>query len=160
MTSSDDVPRTFDMIRVDTTATIDRPVEEVAAYLADIERMTEWTDMTASRRLTEGPLREGSQAYAELAVGPTKVGWTYVITDIDPHGGFAFKTVSKGPLGMDGRIRLSPVGDTRTKVDYHVDVRTSGLLRLLEPILRAEVTRNESGEVRRLWARLESADRP
>ena len=42
------------MIRVETSATIDRPVEDVARYVADIERMTVETDMTASRRLTDG----------------------------------------------------------------------------------------------------------
>jgi hypothetical protein len=74
------------MIRVDTSATIDRPVEDVARYLADIERMTEWTDMTASRRLTEGPTTDGTKAYAEVAMGPVKLGWTYEIRDFHPHG--------------------------------------------------------------------------
>ncbi len=60
------------MIRVETSTTIDRPVEVVARYVADIERMTEWTDMTASRRLTDGPTRAGTRAYAEVTMGPVK----------------------------------------------------------------------------------------
>ena len=55
------------MIRVDASATIDRPVEDVAHYLTDIERMTEWTDMTASRRLTEGPTGIGDAGPADGA---------------------------------------------------------------------------------------------
>ena len=55
------------MIRVDTSAKVDRPVEDVARYVSDIERMSEWTDMTVSRRLTDGPTREGTKAYAEVA---------------------------------------------------------------------------------------------
>jgi uncharacterized membrane protein len=145
------------VIRVETSATIDKPIEDVAAYVADIERMTEWTDMTASRRLTDGPIREGSRAYAEVAMGPVKLGWTYEITDMPPNGGFGYKTVSKSSLGMDGRVTLTPQGPSQTKVDYLVQIRTRGLLRLLEPLFRGEISRNEAGEVTRLKARLEGA---
>ena len=145
------------MIRVETHATIDRPVDEVARYLADIERMTEWTDMTASRRLTDGPTREGTRAYAEVAMGPLKLGWTWQVTAIDPNGGFTYKTVSKSALGMDGRVRLTPQGATTTVIDYLVEIHTHGPLRLLEPLFRGEISRNEAAEVDRLKASLEAA---
>lgn len=145
------------MIRVEASTMVDRPVEDVAAYVADIERMTEWTDMTASRRLTDGPTREGTRAYAEVAMGPVKLGWTYQITDMQPSGGYGYKTVSKSALGMDGRVSLTPQGSSRTKVDYLVEIQTRGLLRLLEPLLRGEISRNEAGEVTRLKDRLEAA---
>jgi uncharacterized membrane protein len=147
------------VIRVETSATIDRPVEDVANYVADIEKMTEWTDMTASRRLTDGPTRDGTKAYAEVAVGPLKLGWTYEIQDVDPTGGFAFKTITRNALGMDGSVRLAPTGPAATKVDYHVDIHTRGVLRLLEPLLRGEMAANEAGELGRLKARLEGAAR-
>jgi uncharacterized membrane protein len=145
------------VIRVETSATIDRPVEDVAAYVADIERMIEWTDMSASRRLTDGPIREGSRAYGEVPLGPFKLGWTYQITDMQPSGGYGYKTVSKSAIGMDGRVALAAQGPSQTKVDYLVEIHTHGLLRLLEPLLRGEINRNEAGEVTRLKARLESA---
>ena len=144
------------VIRVETSATIDRPVEDVASYVADIERMTEWTDMTASRRLTDGPTRDGTKAYAEVAMGPVKLGWTYEIQEVDPIGGFAFKTITNSALGMDGSIRLAPAGPRVTKVDYHVDIPTRGVLRLLEPLLRGEMAGNEARELDRLKARLEA----
>ena len=145
------------MIRVETSTTIDRPIEDVARYVADIERMTEWTDMTVSRRLTDGPTRDGTRAYAEIAMGPIRLGWTYEITDVDANGGFGYKTVSRSPLGMDGQIRPTPVAPDQTKVDYEVEIRTRGLLRLLEPLLRGEITRGEAAEIGRLKARLEGA---
>jgi len=144
-----------EVIRVEESATIDRPVEVVAAFVADIERMTEWTDMIASRRLTDGPTREGTRGYAEVAMGPIKLGWTYQVTDIESTGGYGFKTVSRNALGMDGRIRLTPLTPTSTKIDYLVDIHTRGPLRLLEPIVRGEMARNEADEVRRLKERLE-----
>ena len=144
------------MIRIDTSTTIDRPVEDVARYVADIERMTEWTDMSASRRLTDGPTRDGTKAYAEVAIGPVKLGWTYEIQDVDPSGGYAFKTLTRNALGMDGSIRLTPTGPASTKVDYHVEIQTRGLLRVLEPLLRGEMAGNEAREIDRLKARLEA----
>jgi hypothetical protein len=144
------------VIRIETQATVARPVEDVARYVADIERMTEWTDMSASRPLTDGPLREGTQAYAEVALGPLKLGWTWQVTGVDPNGGYTYRTISKSALGMDGWVKLSEQGPGKTNVDYHVDIHTHGPLRLLEPLLRGEVSRNEAGEVERLKARLEA----
>jgi uncharacterized membrane protein len=146
-----------DVIRVETNTTIDRPIEDVAHYVADIERMTEWTDMTVSRRLTNGPVRAGSRAYAQVAMGPVKLGWTYEISMVDPAGGFSFKTVSRSALGMDGHIHLTPLAPDRTRVDYLVEVHTRGLLRLLEPLFRGEIARGETAEVGRLKAQLEGA---
>ena len=57
---------------------------------------------------------------------------------------------------MDGSIRLAPAGPGVTKVDYHVDIRTRGVLRLLEPLLRGEMAGNEARELDRLKARLEA----
>lgn len=148
------------MIRVETSATVERPVEDVARYVSDIERMSEWTDMTASRRLTDGPTREGTKAYAEVALGPIKLGWTYVIEDVDPAGGFAFKTITRNALGMDGSIRLTEAGPAATTIDYQVDIHTRGVLRMLEPLLRGEMSRNEAGELDRLKARLEGTAGP
>ena len=143
------------MIRVETSATIDRSVEDVAEYVADIERMTEWTDMTASRRLTDGPTRDGTRAYAEVAMGPVKLGWTYEVEDMDAVGGFAFRTITRNALGMDGSVRLTPTAPDKTKVDYHVEIQTRGLLRMLEPLLRSELAGNEARELVRLKGRLE-----
>ena len=143
------------MIRSETTVVIHRSAAEVVGYVADIERMTEWTDMTASRKLTDGPTGEGTRAYAEVALGPVKLGWTWEITDFDPVGGYGYRTVSKSALGMDGRIRLTPQGSDATRVDYLVEVKTRGLMRLLEPLLRGEISRNEANEATRLKDRLE-----
>ena len=144
------------MIRIVTSATIDRPIEDVARYVADIERMTEWTDMTVSRRLTEGPTRDGTKAYAEVAMGPVKLGWTYEIQDVDSRGGFAFKTITRNAIGMDGSIRIAPTTSETTTVDYRVDIETRGLLRVLEPLLRGEMAGKEAREVEWLKARLEA----
>jgi hypothetical protein len=149
--------RAAEVIRSETSVTIERPVQDVARAVADIERMTDWTDMTASRQLTEGPLREGTQAYAEVAMGPVKLGWTWQVTSVDPSGGYEFRTVSKSALGMDGRIGLTAEGPSRTKLDYDVGIHTHGALRLLEPLFRGELARNEANEAVRLKAYIEGA---
>lgn len=143
------------MIRVEHSVVINRPAEEVGRYIADIERQTEWTDMTVSRKLSEGPVRPGTQAYAQVAMGPVKIGWTWEVIDFDPGRGMSYRTISKSSLGMDGSLRLSPEGPMATRVDAIVEVRTRGLLRVLEPVLRGEIIRNEAGELDRLKAELE-----
>jgi uncharacterized membrane protein len=136
------------MIRVERSVVINRPAEEISRYLADIGRQTEWTDMTVSRQLTDGPVSKGTQAYAEVAMGPVKLGWTWEVTSFDPVHGMSYRTVSKSALGMDGSFRLTPRGLDSTAVDAVVEVRTRGLL-------RGEIRRNEAGELDRLKQVLE-----
>ena len=145
------------MIRSETSTVIHRPAAEIAGVLADIDRMTEWTDLNVSRRLTDGPTSDGTQAYAEVALGPMKLGWTWEVTDFDPLRGYSYRTVSKSALGMDGRITLTPQGPDATKVDYLVEVKTRGLMRLMEPLIRGEISRNEAAEVTRLKDLIEGA---
>jgi hypothetical protein len=57
---------------------------------------------------------------------------------------------------MDGRITLTPQGSDATRVDYLVEVRTRGLMRLLEPLVQGEISRNEAAEVTRLKERIEA----
>ena len=144
------------MIRVERSVIINRPPEVVGRYATDIDRQTEWTDMTVSRKLTDGPVRAGTRAYAEVAMGPVRLGWTWEVTEVDPARGMSYRTVSNSALGMDGSLRLSPSGDAGTRVDAVVEVRTRGLLRLLEPLVRGEIARNEAGELDRLKAILEA----
>jgi carbon monoxide dehydrogenase subunit G len=145
------------VIRSETSTVIHRPAAEIVSYVADIERMTEWTDMSASRRTTDGPTRQGTQAYAEVALGPMKLGWTWEVTDFDPVHGYGYRTISKSAMGMDGRVTVTPQGPDAARVDYLVEVNTRGLLRILEPLIRGEISRNEAAEVTRLKAALEGS---
>ena len=145
------------MIRSETSTVIDRPAAEIVSYVSDIERMTEWTDMSASRRLTDGPIGQGTQAYAEVAMGPLKLGWTWEVTDFDPVHGYGYRTISKSAMGMDGRVTVTPQGSDAARVDYLVEVNTRGLLRLLEPLIRGEISRNEAAELTSLKQHLEGS---
>ena len=147
----------MDVIRSETTVVIRRPAAEIVSYVADIGRMTEWTDMSASRSLTDGPTREGTQAYAEVALGPMKLGWTGEVTDFDPVLGYGYRSISKSAIGMDGRVTVTPQGPDSARVDYLVEVNTRGLLRILEPLIRGEISRNEAAEATRLKEALEGS---
>ena len=145
------------MIRSETSTVIHRPAAEIVSYAADVERMLDWTDMSASRRLTDGPTTEGTKAYAEVALGPIKLGWQWEITDYDPIHGYGYRTITKSALGMDGRVTVTPQGPDAARVEYLVEVKTRGLMRLFEPLLRGEISRNEAGELTRMKEQLEGS---
>jgi uncharacterized membrane protein len=136
---------------------VDRPLDEVASFLADVERHVEWTDMSASRKLTEGPVRTGTQVYGEVAMGPLKLGWTYEITEFDPARVLSYRTVSRNAIGIDGSYRIQPASSKSTRIAASGEIRTRGMLRLLEPIIRAELARKENGELGRLKELIEAA---
>jgi hypothetical protein len=85
-----------------------------------------------------------------------KLGWTWEVTDFDPLHGYGYRTISESAIGMDGRVSVTPQGPDAARVDYLVEVKTRGLLRILEPLLRGEISRKEGAEVTRLKAALES----
>jgi carbon monoxide dehydrogenase subunit G len=86
-----------------------------------------------------------------------KIGWTWEVTDFDPVHGYGYRTISKSAMGMDGRVSVTPQGPDAARVDYLVEVKTRGLLRILEPLIRGEISRNEAREVTRLKAALEGS---
>ena len=77
------------------------------------------------------------------------------MTEFDPIHGYAYRTFSKSALGMDGRVTVTPEGADSARVDYLIEVRPHGLLRLIEPLLRSEISRNEAAELTRMKEQLE-----
>jgi len=136
---------------------IDRPAGEIGHVLGDFARYPEWTDMSESRQIGDGPVGVGTRGQGTIAAGPARFGMTWEITDFDPQRVVAYRTISNGALSLDGDYRLEPLGPTSTRVTARGVIRTRGVLRLLEPFLRSEIRRNEEGELGRLKALLEDA---
>jgi hypothetical protein len=144
------------MFRFSGEVVIDRPAVDIGSFLADFDRYPEWTDMGRTRRLTEGPVGPGTRAEGMMGSGPMRVAMTWEITRYDPGRILAYRTVSKGVLGMDGSYLLEPITPASTRVKAEGTVRTRGLLRLLEPLIKGEIRRGESRELERMKAILEA----
>lgn len=144
------------MIRVRLQVVIARPAAEVFAYTADLEKMPEWA---------AGPVR-----CEQTSAGPRDVGTTYRITAKPPVGPpmrseyvlTAYVENQRfagdgafGPIPFSEVYRFTDVA-AGTRIDYGVEMRPHGWLRLLEPALRLGIPLLLRSDLRRLKRRLES----
>ena len=142
------------MISYESTTTIARPAEEIFAMIVEPDRMGEWTSMSDGRWLSEGRHGTESRAEATMHIGPFRRPFRWEVTDYQPNRRYAIRTLPGGPLDWTGVYELEPAG-ADTIVKSQGDVQPNGLLRLLEPMLRSELPKDEANELERLKAILE-----
>ena len=66
--------------------------------------------------------------------------------------------MGKGPISWDGEYRLEPAADrAATRLSQQGTLRFHGLWRLVEPIIGAEIRRNEIKELEKLKVLVEAA---
>jgi hypothetical protein len=125
----------------------------VFQYFVEPAKQALWSDVPM-RPLTEGPPREGSRLEVTFGMGPIKARIGLEITALDPGKRMTFRTFS-GPIRWDGEYRLTPAG-AGTQVSQEGRLQFSGLWRLVEPIVGAEISRGEVKELERLKAAVEA----
>lgn len=107
------------MIRIDRTITIHRPVEEVFAYLCDVEHGPRYVSgEREAHKTSSGPMALGS-----TFTSSSKLPWprqTHTITEFEPNRRLAWQTMSGAravttwqlePSGPSTRVTFTRVAD-------------------------------------------------
>jgi uncharacterized protein YndB with AHSA1/START domain len=111
------------------SVTINRPIEEVFAYVADGENGPKWRSGKIEIKHESG---EGIGAiYRQTVPGPggRRVAADYEVTAYDPPRHMAFKAVA-GPVRPAGEYRLEKAAEG-TKITFSLEEHLSGWKRLL-----------------------------
>src|SRR5688572_28963847 len=137
------------MISYDTTITIGRPAAEVFAMIIEPNRMDEWTGMSESRWLTPSPHGAGSRLASTIPIGPFRRTMEWEVVEHQPDRLFFVRSLPGSAIDWTGGYELEAAG-AETVVKSRGEVRPNGLLRLLEPLMRAELPREEANELERL----------
>jgi uncharacterized membrane protein len=117
---------------------IDKPPEEVFAYLDDVERHGEWQeDIVDVERVTEGPTRQGTRVRETRHVPGGNRSMMYEVTAHDPPRQSSFRVLD-GPIRAVGTISVEPAGDgTKSRVTIAMDFEGNGIAgKMLLPIAR------------------------
>jgi hypothetical protein len=141
------------VVSYESRVTIDRPREVVLPYLLEPPKQALWSDVPM-RQLTDGPLGTGSRMEVTFGMGPLKATIGLELTVEQPRR-MAFRSFS-GPIRWTGEYRLEPAG-AGTEVSQVGRLEFTGLWRLLEPLVGAEISRGEVKELERLKAAAEFA---
>ena len=144
------------IIKLEHNVVINRPIEEVFAYVTDIENAPKWKSrLLEVRRISKGPVGAGTR---EIHVGKFlgRIFETIVeITDYEPNRKVGFKTTS-GPLSAKGEFTFESV-EGGTRVTLVAGREPSGFLKLIGPIVAHIAQRQLETDLAKLKELLETS---
>ena len=143
------------MTKVESSVLIDRPIEEVFAYAADVNKLAQWAGPVVGSKITsEGPVGVGTTSSRTTQFLGRHMESTYEITEYEPNSRYADKTTS-GPVPINSRISLDPV-DGGTKVTIQGELDAGGFFKLAEPLVARMAKRQVATDIQTLKDILEA----
>jgi len=113
---------------------IDRPVEEVFAYVTDIEELSTWAgEIVEARKTSQGPVDEGTTWTGVIKALGRQMENTHEIGTFEPNRKFGIK-ITSGPVLGEVEYSFESIGDS-TKVSVNVEADTGGFFRLADPLV-------------------------
>ena len=141
---------------ISNTIEINRPADEVFAYLDELDRHSEWQDSLESARVeTEGPTRVGTRVVERRNVPGGAREVPYEITEYDPPRRTSFRGTA-GPVRPVGTVTVEATGDSSSRVTVELDLQGHGIGKLVAIFARRQAAREVPQDQQRLKERLES----
>src|SRR5436190_9141578 len=129
------------MLDVEASVVIDRPVDEVFAYVADMTNNPAWEgNFLSAERTTEGPIGIGTVFTCELKVPGRRVTSRIELTGFEPGRRIAFRGDQPASARPVGSITFEPAGGG-TRVTTLPRPELGGVFRVMEPLMAGYVRR-------------------
>ena len=143
------------MIKIEQTVVINRPIEEVFAFLANPENTPLWAAAVKETKLTsEGPIGVGTTYNLVLEFLGRRIENNYEFTEYEPNSKYSNKTIS-GPMSEEESTTLKAVeGGTEVTITAKVDA--AGLFKLAEPVVARMANRQVETDIQNLKDLLEA----
>ena len=128
------------MIRFQTSVRIERPIDEVFAYVSEPENFPRWNSAVGTVRKTSSEEHPVGATYSMTRQLPSGQAENDLeITTYERPREFAIRTLS-GPTPFAYRYAFSP-SDEGTLVELDAEVELPGAVALVEPLARRAVKR-------------------
>jgi uncharacterized protein YndB with AHSA1/START domain len=136
--------------------TVNRPASEVFDFLADGSHNREWRAGVIEIEKT-GAADGAGATYRQVLSGPggRRIDGDYRVTGFDPPQRLEFLVIA-GPARPHGVFELTANADNSTRVKFTLDVRPTGLMRLMTPMITKQLQR-EVAQLDALKAVLEAS---
>lgn len=144
------------MVETSTSIEIERPADEVFAFVSEFPNNPRWQrGQRACRWTSEPPLRVGS-TYDQHArfLGRDMVN-AFRVIDLEPGRRVTFSSTS-GTFPLTITRTVEPLSATRSRFTEHVRGEPGGFFRIAEPLLRPLVKATIKRDFPRLKALLEA----
>ena len=146
------------MKRVERTATINAPPDEVFAYLSDLEKLSEWqAGVVSAQRTSKGDMGVGATALVTREIMGNRVEAPLTISEHDPPRRLAIGSEVSG-VKAHATLDLEPAeGDEATNVTFAMEIRGSMLTAFMEPMIAGAAGGDIDASLKRLQERFASA---
>lgn len=122
------------MIKVEKSGVVDRPIEEVFAYIGDQQNAPRWqAGLVEVKRLTDGPPGLGTRHAIVRNFMGRRMEASNEYVAFEPGKLIAFKSTS-GPVAFEASYLFESVAGG-TKVTSRIEMDAKGLLSLAEPLI-------------------------
>lgn len=133
------------MVKVEGTVVINRPIEEVFAFLANPDNASQWQgSVLESKQTSEGPVGVGTTGQAASQFLGRRIESTWEVTEYELNRKATLKTTS-GPVPYEQSATLESV-DEGTKVTLVAEYEVGGFFKLAEPIVARMAQRQAEGD--------------
>jgi uncharacterized protein YndB with AHSA1/START domain len=113
---------------------INRPAEEVFAYLDQVDRHNEWQGQLVSTAIeTDGPVRVGTRVVERRNIPGGARDFPYDITEHDPARKIAFRGTA-GLIRPAGTYTVDPIGESSSRMSSELDLEGHGIGKLFAPL--------------------------
>jgi carbon monoxide dehydrogenase subunit G len=143
------------MQRVERTAVVEAPADELFAYLADLDRLAEWqTGVVSVRRTSPGPIAVGATAHLVRDLAGQRVEAPLAVAVYEPPRRLVIDTEASGIRASAGFTLDGVAGaESSTSLTFAMEVRGSFMTRFLEGVIASAATSEIETSLARLRAR-------
>jgi uncharacterized protein YndB with AHSA1/START domain len=136
---------------------INRPAEEVFAYLDQVDRHNEWQGSLVSTTVeTDGPTRAGTRVVERRNVLGETRDLPYEITEHDPPRKASFRGTA-GPIRPVGTYTVDPMGESSSRMTTELDLQGHGIGKLFAVLARRQAAEQVPVDQEKFKELLESA---
>ena len=137
------------MINFETSVVINRPVEQVFAYVDNTDNDTKWQEgVLESKQDPVGPVAVGTKVNQSFQFLGQRLETSFEVTEHEPNQSVKYKSIS-GPIDFESLTTFETVDDG-TKLNLALEADVSGVFKLAEPL----VARNAKSQWEKSFASL------
>jgi uncharacterized membrane protein len=139
---------------------INRPAEEVFAYLDQVDRHNEWQGSLVSTTVeTGGPTRVGTRVVERRNIPGGTRDIPYEITQHDPPRKASFRSTA-GPVRPVGTYTVDPTGESSSRMNVELDLEGHGIGKLFAILARRQAAKQVPVDLEKFKELLESSVAP
>jgi carbon monoxide dehydrogenase subunit G len=147
------------MQRVEGSARIPAPPDQVFAYLADLDNVADWQGgVTSAHRTSDGPMGIGSTATVTRQLMGQRLEAPLTVNEFDPPRRLGIGSEVSG-VKAQAVLALAPADDGRaTDLAFSMEIRGSGLTSFMEPMIASAARGDIDASLERVRARFTTAE--